>query len=362
MPKVAKPRKKGNRWEINFIGPDGLRKFETYRMQSEAVRALRYRNVESEEVRNGFRKEFDRSRTFEDLVKLWLEVKHRKRSLRDDEIRIEKHLKPVLSGVPVVEINASWVTKIERASTKKGLSVQMIAHNLGLIRAMLRLAVEHEWIPAAPRVRLPKPVERAYVWLENPDDQRRLLIAASETNYPGLMELYATALYTGMRAGELCGLRWSDVDLEHRLITVQRSFATPTKSSKIRRVPIFDPLLPVLREWKARCGSRELVFPNEVGKMHARGARACKQLFVECRTKAKIPKVRFHDLRHSFASRFMLAGGDLFKLQKILGHQSIVMTQRYAHLSPEAFKEDLGRLDDVLPRETPAVVIAVGNC
>jgi integrase len=55
------------------------------------------------------------------------------------------------------------------------------------------------------------------------------------------------------------------------------------------------------------------------------------------------PYVRFHDLRHTFASHWVTKGGDLFKLQKILGHQSVQMTMRYAHLAPEAFKDDYGR-------------------
>jgi integrase len=56
------------------------------------------------------------------------------------------------------------------------------------------------------------------------------------------------------------------------------------------------------------------------------------------------PYIRFHDLRHTFASRWVMKGGDLFKLQKILGHQSVQMTMRYAHLAPDAFKDDYARL------------------
>jgi len=165
--------------------------------------------------------------------------------------------------------------------------------------------------------------------------------------------LYATAIYTGMRAGELAGLRREDIDLERRLITVQRSFDGPTKSGDVRYVPILDPLLPVLREWLLLCAG-PVVFPNEAGNMHSPSAYIFQEILHRVLDAAGFPKVkiggqelryiRFHDLRHTFASHWMMNSGDLFKLQRILGHKSVTMTQRYAHLAPEAFASDHGRL------------------
>ena len=66
-------------------------------------------------------------------------------------------------------------------------------------------------------------------------------------------------------------------------------------------------------------------------------------------TVGKYDRITFHDLRHTFASHWVMHGGDLYRLQKILGHKSVQMTQRYAHLAPEAFKQDWGRLGTDLP-------------
>jgi integrase len=140
---------------------------------------------------------------------------------------------------------------------------------------------------------------------------------------------YATAIFTGMRAGEIAALEWSDVDLDRRLITVQRSFDGPTKSDRVRYVPILDPLLPVLRAWRLRHPGR-LVFTNIAGTMFGSSARIFQEVLHRVLDAAQLPKVqrngkerpyvRFHDLRHTFASHWAMKGGDLFKLQKILGH------------------------------------------
>jgi integrase len=165
--------------------------------------------------------------------------------------------------------------------------------------------------------------------------------------------LYATAVYTGLRAGELAALLWDVIDLERRLITVQRSFDGPTKSGDVRYVPVLDALLPVLRAWHLR-NPLDVVFPSQSGTAQGASARVFQEVFRRVLDRAGFAKVFrrgkprgcivFHDLRHTFASNWVMNGGDLFKLQKILGHGTVQMTQRYAHLQPAAFREDYARL------------------
>lgn len=349
MPKVGKPRKRGNGYEVNWTDGSGKRRFKTLPTHAAAVQFLRAQQAEADAVRVGALEVIDVDRTWPELVELWEEVKHAKRTLKDDQSRIRIHLTPALVASRLVDITPRRIARLERDVGRR-VSVGTVRQVLSLLRAMLRLAVEHGWLARAPKVRLPRPEERAYPWIRSEEAMQRLLIAARETGYPGLVEFYATALYTGMRAGELCGLLWEDVDLEHRLITVQRSFGEQTtKTSEIRRVPILDPLLPLMRSWKLRCHSRELVFPNMRGNMHVSAARVMHQTYRRCLEEAGIERMRFHDLRHTFASHWMLKGGDLYRLQRILGHKSISMTQRYAHLSPAAFQQDWGRFGDFTP-------------
>ena len=121
---------------------------------------------------------------------------------------------------------------------------------------------------------------------------------------------------------------------------------------------VLDALLPVLREWRLKHPGR-LVFTNTAGTMFAPSARVFQEVLHRVLRAAKFPRVqrlgrvrpyvRFHDLRHTFASHWVMKGGDLFKLQKILGHQSVQMTMRYAHLAPDAFKDDYARFGAAEP-------------
>ncbi len=356
MPKVAKPRKHGSRWQINWSDSSGKRRWQSFSSYKEALEALRNYQAETDAERHGTRRPVEGDHSWEDLVGLWKEVKHAKRTLKDDLTRIRLHLNPAFGRLLIADVTARRIARMERGLSGK-IKIGTVRQVLSLLRGMLNLAVEHRWLLAAPKIRLPSQPEQTYAWLRTREDHGALLRAAKTMDYPGLVELYATALYTGMRAGELCGLRWADVDLELRLITVQHSFNEPTKTNAIPRVPILDPLLPLLREWQLRCSSREIVFPNRNNKMHVSNARATHQIFHRCLKQAGLARTRFHDLRHTFASHWMLEGGDLYRLQKILGHKSIAMTQRYAHLSPDAFQQDWGRLADIVPKEGNGEVI-----
>jgi integrase len=168
-----------------------------------------------------------------------------------------------------------------------------------------------------------------------------------------------------MRAGELGGLRWDDIDFEKRLICVQRCYVGPTKSGELRWVPILDPLLPVLRAWRLR-NPLPIVFPNRDSRPLGPSARVFQEVFHRVLDRAGFPRtpgrrtrggyIRFHDLRHTFASHWVMNEGDLFKLEKILGHHHGTMTRRYAHLAPAAFAADFKRLGEHAPVEMAVVL------
>lgn len=348
MARISKPRKHGKRWQISYYDAAGKRRWASYDSHAEAVKALRAFQAEADAIKAGARRLTHADKTFDELCELWLDVKRSKRTIRDDESRIRVHLRPALSGKKLIDITPAVISRLHHDTAAK-VSTGTVRQVLTLLRAMLNLAVEHDWLLAAPRVRLPKAPEKDYRWLRSEEEMAKLLEAARDTGYPGLVELYGTALYTGMRAGELCGLHWEDVDFDRRVITVQRSFKVPTKTGRIRRVPMLDPLIGLLGGWRERCHSAVLVFPNKQGNMHVSGARVMNRTFVRCLENAGLQRLSFHDLRHTFASHWMLKGGEIYRLQRILGHASIQMTQRYAHLGPEVFEQDYGRFGDFVP-------------
>lgn len=145
-----------------------------------------------------------------------------------------------------------------------------------------------------------------------------------ETCSDALRPILVTALNTGMRKSEILNLKWVQVDLKARRIRVEK-----TKSGKVRHIPINDVLLYELRRLK---GKNSYVFFNpETRKPYLDMKKGFK---AACR-RADIKGMRFHDLRHTFASRLVEKGVDIETVRDLLGHHSILITQRYAHSSRE---------------------------
>lgn len=353
------PRTKGNirrresgNYQVNWLDASNKRRFRTFRTKKAAEQFLRAEQAEVDAIRAGLTAGIVTTKRWEDLVELWSRKKAHKRSLRDDQGRIRCHLTPELEGRLLVEIGPAVVTRLEEALRRKvsgGELAQSTARKvLILFGAMMKVAVREHWLGHAPVLELPPEGERDFQWIRTAHEMRRLIEAARGEDYPGLPEFYATALYTGLRAGELCGLRWPDVDLTGALITVQRSFQNPTKNNRVRRVPISTPLEAMLRAYQGNCLSTEIVFPNLRGNPHQPSARVMDEVFKRCLERAEVPRMTFHALRHTYASHFVLNGGDIYRLQRILGHSSVKVTQRYAHLAPDALRADRDRLPNLL--------------
>jgi integrase len=143
-----------------------------------------------------------------------------------------------------------------------------------------------------------------------------------------LNPLVRLALHTGGRRGELLALRWCDINLSTANLTVRADYA---KSALSREIPLNATILEVLTAWKPE-GARpdDYVFPGDGGDP----MQDIKTAFLTLLKAAKISGFRFHDLRHSFASKLVQAGVDLNTTRELLGHADLTMTLRYAHLSP----------------------------
>jgi integrase len=134
------------------------------------------------------------------------------------------------------------------------------------------------------------------------------------------------AVTTGMRASEIFGLGWRDVMYSEGLLAVRAKL----KGGKMRYVPMLPELAGERQRFPAVMGE-DRIFPPEPGATS--GRQRVEGSFEDLLERAAIEAFRFHDLRHTFASRFMMNGGDLYELAKILGHSNIKMTERYAKLA-----------------------------
>jgi integrase len=161
------------------------------------------------------------------------------------------------------------------------------------------------------------------------------------------------ALKTGLRMGELLALKWEDVDLVAGRLMVRRALwrniEGPPKSGRAREVPLSDDAIAVLREQRAATFVKgQYVFCDEAGN---RLNHKCLYEVVPriCKRAGLAKRLTFHDLRHSFASHLVMRGVALKAVQELLGHATIDMTMRYAHLSPDVKRDAVKLLDQPLP-------------
>lgn len=346
-----------DKWRIRWTDEQGERHSESHVSYKDAELALGRHRVEAEERRRGRRKLAPGVHTLAELWEHW-STHHgkQKRSRETDESIYKFHLEPAFGTWRLDHIDAQAIALFKLDPKRACVSHNTVNHHLSLLITMLRYAVEIAWLQDAPNIKKYRVRPPTFTYLRSTDEVRRFLTAAKEET-PEIFALYLTALHTGLRAGEIAGLRWSDVDLAQRIITVEHSYTGPTKGGEIRHVPIDDVLLPSLREHRLR-RTTELVFPSSVGEMLRRDSRPLKQTLRRVLERARFDPsyITFHDLRHTFASHWMLNRGDVFKLQKILGHKNIKTTMRYAHLAPDAFADDLDRLASLAPVEHRAVL------
>ena len=175
-------------------------------------------------------------------------------------------------------------------------------------------------------------------------DRRRVLFVTQ--SMAGLVAV-ALAVYTGMRKGELFGLRWIDLDLATRRLTVARSYSGTTKSGQARHLRLPTELVPLLQTWRSECPPSPAGLVLPCGLTATRQARYDAMLGLPRLLRAagcRVLSHPWHALRHSFASHFVMSGGSMLTLSKILGHSRLETTMIYAHLAPDFLADEMDRL------------------
>ncbi len=173
-----------------------------------------------------------------------------------------------------------------------------------------------------------KHIERVLTY----EEENKLLQCSADHLKP----IIICALNTGMRKGEILSLQWTDVDLENNLITID---ATNTKSKKTKKIYINSKLRGILLELKLKSGGEDIVFLGQDSKPIKR----LRTSFDNACRRANIKELRFHDLRHTAATRMIENGANIVAVSKILGHSTLSMTMRYTH-PEESIREALENL------------------
>lgn len=264
--------------------------------------------------------------TFDEMTERYL-AKHEK--LRD--ARTVKTLKTVFSGIMLAQITSNLISEY-RSSRLKKVKPATVYQELALLRRMFNVAIrEWEWLRDNPVSRLSFSVGNMNArdrWLSDEEEKSLFEVA---TNPWWFRNFLLVALHTGMRKGEILNLKWMDVDFQRRTVRVVKS-----KNDEKRTLPMSNTLYETLRSIKLRDIS---------GKVFPVSGWSVRQAFDKTVEKSKIGNFRLHDCRHTFATRLVQNGVDLYKVKELLGHKTLAMTMRYAHHYPESLRSSVELLD-----------------
>ena len=273
-------------------------------------------------------------------------VKYRTWQRHEEVVRL--HLKPSLGKIMLNRLDALQIQSLYRAKLDSGLSPRTVQ----IIHATLRKALKQamKWqlnsLKIAEAVDPPRSSKREIRPL-NPEQVKLLLEVAKGTN---LYALYLLAITTGMRQGELLGLKWEDVDLRTGSLQVRRTIfngrVSAPKTSKGRRsIRLTEAAIQALQRHQRQ---GEWVFSSRAGtpiSCHNLTNRSWKPLL----RKAGLPDTRFHDLRHSCATLLLTKGVHPKVVQEVLGHSNISITlDTYSHVLPNMQKEAARAMEDLI--------------
>jgi integrase len=170
------------------------------------------------------------------------------------------------------------------------------------------------------------------------DENKRLFEALEKSKEKWLKPLVVITIDTGLRLSNLCDLRWAEVNLFSKMITID---AEAMKNDDYLGIPLTDRAFQVFKELrKTQCLSGH-VFHDDGEKLYD---RKVQRAFRNALKDAKIGNFHFHDLRHTFASYLRQQGVDLHTISKLLGHKDLRMTKRYAHLNVDSLRSAISRL------------------
>lgn len=311
-------------WWISYYDADGKRHREKAGRRMAAIDAVTRRHREVTEGR--FVAPGKSSRlTFRDLARVAMAQKKLRLaplSYETDEQRLAKLL-PMIGNVPADRLNPARLEETLSQLKGSGIANSTVNRYHSLISSIYSSGIRFGRVAFNPasRVKRYRESEGRVRWLRPEEEERIRGVLRNVVQHEAEFDL---ALHTGMRRGEQFWLRWRDVDLERGNLTV-------TGKTGTRHVVANQTAIAALQKLLAIGAVREFVCPDNDGS----SKRDCRTWFTEAIAQAGVTDFHWHDVRHTFASRLVMRGVDIRTVQELLGHKSIVMTQKYAHLAED---------------------------
>lgn len=284
--------------------------------------------------------------TFKPMAVPWAEqrLKTHKRGC-DDVWRMKKHLVPFFGESQVKKIDVALLREFISHSISVGMGATTLNQCVRLLGRFLNELVIDGRLPTNPVAHLDRATRKLFKPKHDPKNtpfiRAKTEIAGIYRELSGDVQImFAVGVFAGLRTGEILGLHIEDVDLVRRTILVRRSYDSTTKDYDSRLVPINDSLLPVLTTWLTKLRrDMGLVFPPTGHGDFVKEHRLRDELRIAQKKLGSRGLTWYQSTRHTFASHWVEDGRPILKLRDILGHSTVKVTERYAHLAPDAFVE-----------------------
>ena len=375
-------RKRLGDWCLDYRDQQGCRHWETTkgnRKEAERLLAERVREI----GRGTYRRPAEQV-SFEGLAQAFLEnakANVRETTFKDYHGNLNRHLLPWFKGWKARDIRradpeaarrpiygAPYVESFRAHLLDSGIGRRTVNKCLTLLGSLFLYAIRREWLETNPAkgTKLGASSRRSDDLVEEnilaPPEIQALLAATD----PRWRVIILTAVLTGLREGELLGLAWGDIDWSARQVYVRQQYTAgrfselKTKASR-RRVDLPAELVAELRRWRLACppGAHDLVFPNGAGNPESH-SNLLNRGFYPALRRAGLRKIRFHDLRHTYASLLIANGEHPKRIQALMGHSSINVTMDvYGHLMPGGGDEVADRLGALVFRGSGSRTVAV---
>ncbi len=354
-------KRKDNRWEGRYISHYDNNGKAVYK----SVYAKTYRDakikLESAKKQNGNIVENLSIKTFKDLLYYWLEFNNakNKNSTQDKyEYMIRKHIIPSLGGIAIHKINVALINKFIDEKLQE-LSKSYVRTMAIILKSTIQLAAKERFINVT-NFDITIPIaEKSELSILQPIEQKRLESYLLSNMNCSNLGIYIS-LYSGLRLGEVCALKWEDIDFANRIIKVRSTIirvknntdngthleiGKPKTTSSNRDVPITDNLFILLKQIHQNSYSQFVISTSD----DFVSTRTFEDRFQRVLKKANIQKYNYHSLRHTFATNCVICGVDIKSLSEILGHSNVSITlNTYVHSSMDLKKKQLKKLETMI--------------
>jgi integrase len=314
----------------------------------------------------------DENQTVGEYITQWLSdsAKHavKATSYRAYESQIRNHIVPALGKVKLSRLTPAHLQALYAAKLREGMKPASVRQIHAILHKALEQAVRFNLIPTNPAGKVDPPKVRQEEITPLSAEQANKLLDVTRNERDSFEALYALALTTGLRIGELLGLKWSDIDLDARRLRVSRQLQrssqeglifTEPKAASRRTVDLPTSTVEALKRHRKRqveetlkaggaYQDNDLVFAGPLGEPIG-SEKVTQRAFKPLLKRTGLPEIRFHDLRHTFATLLLARGVHPTYVQRALGHASVKMTlDRYSHWMPSMGRATAEAIDAAL--------------